>query len=251
MNPEPVTSSREIEILAWLEINKWRLAIAVAILGVLAGAVSLYRWYDHQRELKASSALFLAAKPIGRGPDAKPPSSSALDKVVSDFSGTSAGARALLMAAGSLFREGKYAEAQTRFERYQKENPDSPFAATAALGVAACYDAVGKTNEARAAYLGVVSGYPNSPVANQARLSLASLQQARNENLEAFKTYTEAINVQQSVWRPEAVLRRDQLLSRHPELATNPAVASLLPQPPATNPAASLVLPAGAAPAPR
>ena len=42
----------------------------------------------------------------------------------------------MLLAASALFTEGKYAEAQTDFRRYLDEQPQSPFAATAADPIA-------------------------------------------------------------------------------------------------------------------
>ena len=67
-------------------------------------------------------------------------------KIAADYQGTSAGQRALLQGAAMLFAAGRYADAQTQFQKFLDAYPDSFFAAQAALGVATSLDAQGKTD---------------------------------------------------------------------------------------------------------
>jgi outer membrane protein assembly factor BamD (BamD/ComL family) len=162
--------------------------------------------------------------------------------------GTGAGGRALLLAADAFFRDGKFSEAQAQFEAFLREHPENPLAPFAALGVAASMDSMNKTNEALAAYKDLLSRFAGSTVTAQAKLGLARLYEGRGEPAQALKFYDELTrpNVQ-STWSSEAAMWREQLLSRHPELAKTNAPASpsagtnvsglVLPGVTATNPA--------------
>ena len=231
MNSEPTETSHGLEFLAWLEFNKKRVIVAAAVVTVVASSVAIYRWHHAERELQANTALLRVQRVAERNGAGQPPSAEPFLRVASDFRGTRAAGRALLLAAEALYAEGKYGEAAQQFESFLRESSGSPFAPTAAFGVAATLDAQGKTNEAVAAYQGVISDYPASAVANQAKLALGGLHEARNELTQAARLYGElAAPGQQSAWGIEAGMRRENLLRQHPELApTNTPALSPLP----------------------
>ena len=101
---------------------------------------------------------------------------------------------------------------------------------TAAYGVAASLEAQGKTDAALTAYQNVQSRYPKSALVDEAKLAMARLYETKNQPELALKTYDE-------VARPgatgsastQAMLRKQQLLAAHPELAkTNAPAATVL-----------------------
>ena len=111
---------------------------------------------------------------------------------------------------------------------------------TAAFGIAACLDAMDKTNEAQPAYQDVVNRYAGSVVASQAKLGLARLYETKGDLAQALRVYDElARPAAASAWGAEASARREQLLAHHPELAGTNRPAPVFPpdlsNAPATN----------------
>jgi len=249
MSSQTTQSTRMIEFVAWAAVNKKKLLACAAIIAVGIAAGAIYQSNRNRAEAEASAALLKVDKPGVRPESAPEANAQAFLQVATAHPGTSAGERALLLAADALFRESKYAEAKTQFENFLRDYGENPLAPTAALGVAACWDALDKTNEALVAYQDVLSRFAGSAVVAQAKLGLARLYEAKNDPAQALKVYNELTRPNApSAWSTEAAMRREQLLSKHPELArTNapPAViSSVLSNLPAanlkaTNPAAA------------
>lgn len=239
--PEPgatdkAAAQREADIydlVAWLEVNKKKIAVAAILLTVLGFGVATVRYMKEKKELSASSEL-LALKPsISTPTNQTPAQASAFSKVAQDFSGTAAAERAQLFAASTLFTEGKYAEAHSAFSKFLTDHPESPWSATASYGMAAAQQAQGKTNEALAAYQGVASKYPNSSVADDARLAMAAMYEAQKQPEQALRLYNELMPQGAMVsGRSEAYMRREALFRDYPHLDTNRANLNL----PATQP---------------
>lgn len=230
MNPEGSESTRSIEFLAWLEVNKKRLLIGAGVVAVVASVIAVWRAHAEAQERKANGALLAVAGSSLSGESRRPTASEYL-QVGEQYSGTKAATRALLLGAEALYREGKYVEAKAHFEKARELLGNDNLAGTAAYGIAVCLDALGKTNEAMAAYQDVVTQHASSASAGQARLAMAGLQEARGEYAQALRTYNEMTNRLVSGWSSEALMRRENLLSRHPELVpTNapPAAAPLV-----------------------
>jgi outer membrane protein assembly factor BamD (BamD/ComL family) len=228
-----------IDFLAWIEVNKKKLLIGTGVMAAAIASYSIYQWHLNEAEAAATEALYKIQTTASK-PEAAPGAQAFL-RVATAHLGTSAGAQAALLGAEALFRESKFAEAKTQFESFQRAYPDHPMAPAAVLGIAACLDALDKTNETLTAYQDVVNRYPGSVVASQAKLGLARLYQAKGDLAQALKIYEElARPTASSAWGAEASARREQLLTHHPELAgTNrPASAppAALSNAPATNP---------------
>src|SRR5262245_26298648 len=150
MSAQATESTRLINFLAWVEVNKKKLLIGTAVVAAVIGAYSIYRWHRDAVEAEALEALYKAQTPAS--PTATPPAALAFLQVATTHPGTSAGAQALLFGAEGLFHESKFAEAKTQFENFLRTYPEHPMAPTAAFGIAACLDAADKTNEAVTAY---------------------------------------------------------------------------------------------------
>jgi predicted negative regulator of RcsB-dependent stress response len=217
-----------IEALAWLEVNKKRLAIALVLVIVVGFGIYVFNYMAEQKERNASAALIALHPPLST--NAPPIPASAFLKVTEDYAGTAAAERAIILAAGAQFSEGKYSDAQNTFDRLLKEKPSSRWAPDAAFGVAASLESQGKRDEALTAYQRVVTAYPNSAVLTEARLAMARIYEAKNQPAEALKLYDELTRGGvMSMGSQDAMMRRSQLLKQHPELdkpATN-AVSSM------------------------
>ena len=114
MSSETIESTRGIEFLAWLEINKKRLIAAALVGALLLGGFALYRWRSAQLEIEANSGLVLLQS--GRtqaGLPAAEVKAEELLEFASRYRSTQAGKRGLLLAAGALFREGNTRKAST------------------------------------------------------------------------------------------------------------------------------------------
>src|SRR5882762_588469 len=135
MGTEITSSARFYDFLAWLYANKKRLGVAVAILAVAGMVAAFMVWRGNQRELEANEVLSNAQPPriSFRQVEASP--SEVYLKVAREFNGTSAGARALLLGAVTLFVEGKTTEAQAQFAKFQPEYPDNPLVPQAVMGI--------------------------------------------------------------------------------------------------------------------
>ena len=250
------------DLLAWFEVNKKKLAMAAVVFTLLGFLIATIRYFKQQKELNASGAL-LELKPTAVPSTNQPPvTSAALLEVAQKHSGTAAGQRAELLAASTLYIEGKYAEAHSSFSKFLTDHQESPWAAMASYGIAASLEAQGKTNEASTAYQSAASAHPNTSVAEDAKLALARIYEARNQPEQALKIYNELMpasaNPMMAGGRSEVYTKREALYRQHPHLNTNRPPA-MMQQPvissgtnatlsiPGTNAAAPTLSPAPAA----
>lgn len=231
------------DLLAWLEVNKVKVAVIAGILILIGFAVMVVRYNQEQKELKASTALLElrpTLTPQTNRPAIEP---AAFTEVAENFSGTRAAERARFLAASALFAEGNYAEAAAAFSEFKAQNADSPWAAAAALGEAAALEAQEKVDEAFAAYQQVASQYASSAVVDDAKLALARIHEQRNEPEQALRIYNEMApapvpGTAPAPSNPEAMARKAALLKLHPELDPDrlaPAPVAPLTAPASTN----------------
>ena len=148
---------------AWFEANKRQTLWGATGLAVVSLVVAFLLYRQNETEVAASEALSNLAAPQMAGAN-RGESAEAYLKMVAAYPNSRAAARALLLAAARLFEEGRYAEAKTQFERFTREHTDSPFRGQALLGIAACLDAEGKSNEAVAAYKDLIDRLPADPL---------------------------------------------------------------------------------------
>jgi predicted negative regulator of RcsB-dependent stress response len=177
MDAEISHSEQWLRLLAWLEDN-WRRLAAVASGVIVVGiVVAFVLWQGGEKQRSASEALsLLLVKAEGATGDG-------LAQFAAEHTGTEAGTRALLLAAGALFTEGRYPEAQARFEEFLREAPVSPLTFKARLGIAACKEAQGQVDAAIQDYQALVENPGSGNVLQPARYALGCLyvQQGRPE----------------------------------------------------------------------
>jgi len=209
-----------ISLLAWVEINKNKLLIAgVAALVVIAVAVIVIQQRAH-RQAAASHALSEVRLPFNPGAPLPPGVGDALLKVAGDYKGTKAAARALLLSAAVLFEEGKFADAQTRFNQVLQDYPESSWTAEANLGIAASLASQGKTADATTKYEEIRRRFSTSPIIDETKLALVRLYSVSKPE-EAFKLADEIQKAggQNSGLAMEAAMFQEDLLKKNPELA--------------------------------
>jgi TolA-binding protein len=231
MESDATQSDLVYKLWVWGDKNKKQLLWGLVALVVVGIGIAF--WLAHQSETQndANDAL---SKLTSRGFSAATPAPTpeALLKVASDYSGTEAGQRALLLSAGDLFAAGKYDEAQAQFQKFLQQYSGSPFTAQAALGVAACYDAQGKTSDAISGYQGVADRYQGQNVAPQAKLALARLLEGQGKFKEARASLEEITRTYPGTINSEAAVRLQELNAAHPEVieaATNRPAAPAAP----------------------
>ena len=169
------------DLLAWLEVNKKKVAIAAVALVVVGFGIATIRHLRTEKELNASGQLLALRATLNPATNAVPTQPSAFLKVAENFSGTSASERARLLAATALFTEGKYSEAEREFSAFTKNYAGSLWGGTAAYGVAAAQEAQNKP-EALASYQSVATAYANFAVGDEAKLALARIHESRDES---------------------------------------------------------------------
>lgn len=227
--PRDAGAQREADIydlLAWLEVNKKKVAVAAVVLVVIGFGIATVRYSKQQKEVKASTELLALKATLTPPTNVPPPQASALAKVASDFPGTSAAERAKILAATAFFTESRYPEAEKEFSGFLKDHPESPWAAEAAFGVAASQEAQNKINEAQASYQSVATAYANSSVADDAKLALARIFESQKKPDQALRLYNELLAPRPGaqpgqIPHGQAYERKEALLRQHPELNTN------------------------------
>jgi tetratricopeptide (TPR) repeat protein len=219
-----IATAAEFHLMGWLEKNKRQVAWVLGSIAVLALVISFYTWKKGQREVEAGEAF----SNIRLSPEAAP----SYLKLATEYPGTAAGERAVLLAAGGSFIAGNYTEALSRFEQLLREYPDSTFRTQALLGTAACLDAQGKIAEATTRYQDLIERWPNDPTTVQAKSALARLYERQNQPERALRLYEElARTASFSTHGLLASVLMQDLLARHPELARakSPAADIKLP----------------------
>jgi tetratricopeptide (TPR) repeat protein len=230
-----------LHLVAWVDQNRKRVIIgALGVLAVVLIAVAVIS-YQGQKEERASKALSSIRAPFS--PTQTNPVDTAENylKVAREYSGTKAGARALLLGGTALYSDGKYGEAQKTFDEFTRQYGDSPWLPQAIFGVASSLDAQGKANEAMAKYEELRRRFPNEAVMDETKLALARIYENQNRPADAFKLYDELVKANPyGGLGSEAGLRQAELAEKHPELAkaNQPPVMSTTPTFTMTNQAA-------------
>lgn len=228
MESEAPPSTGWYNFLGWLDANRKRVILGAAIVAIVAAGIAIAVWWKDQRQLKAAEALSAVRVPFNpmETPDVRV--ADEYLKVSQDYSGTKAGAQALLKAGSVYFANGQFAKAQEQFQRFLKEYSDTPWVSTAQFGIAASLDAENKTTDAIARYNDFLRAYANDPAADEARLSLARLYEKANQPAQAIETLSKMTNA--APFSPiggEVQDRLKALYAKHPNLAPAPTPRTL------------------------
>ncbi len=212
-------SSLGLELLAWFETNKKRLIyLGIVILIIWLGTLTVIH-FKRAREAEASAALTALRPQLGEAILASIPAQKYLD-IYEKYRGTKTAPKALLLAAGAFYQEGKYQEAQKTFEKFLSEFPDDSFAAQASLGVASSIEAQGKESEALTKYQEITTRYSTDPsVLIPAKMAYGRLMEKQGKYEVAYSAYNDIMRSgAYTTWAQEAMYRLQALEKKHPEL---------------------------------
>ena len=151
-----------MKLWAWFEANKKQVKLGAIITAVLAVVIGLFVWQRAEKERRAGEALSDVFVPLAMAaPNSRSSGVEGYQKVALAYPGHDAGAQAMLLAAASLFTDGKYKDALAEFDRFTREHPESSFMGQTLLGRAACFDALNQTNDAVTAYNTLINQHPS------------------------------------------------------------------------------------------
>jgi TolA-binding protein len=182
MQAQDATTIYLLKLWPKIEANRNRIIAGTVILLAALVALWVFAAQQAQKETRAGQALTALTVAATSQPET-------YLKFAADYSGTGAGQRALLQAATMLFSAGKYADAQTQFQKFLDEHPDSDFSSQAGMGVAVCLEAQGKTDQAVGRYQSLVSGQSDPVTASMAKLALGRINEQKGHLNEAAGYY--------------------------------------------------------------
>jgi TolA-binding protein len=222
MQAQDATTLFFLKLWPWAEANKNRLIAGAVALVIAIAVIWFAACQSESKEIAAGQALTQVTL-SGAGLQAD-----AYLKVAGQHPGTAAGRRALLQGAAALFDEGKFADAQTQFQKFLDAHSASEFSGQAALGVAASLDAQGKADLAVAAYQRVISGYSDNVITGDAKFNVARIEESQDKLTDAAALYQEVANtVPGTSIGSEAAMRLMELKGKLPVPA--PATAPAAP----------------------
>ena len=226
--PAGTASAPPFDFVTWFELNRGPIGIAFGVVCAAAVTVMVIR-ARQQATTRGAAAELLALTPVkGPGQDPAPADPQKLLQFSQRFAGTPSAAQARVLAAGQLFADGKFSEAQSQFAGFEDSNPDSPYLGIALLGVGASLDAQNKTNDAVTAYDRVISLFPTEAAAQQARLAKARLIESSQPSQALAQLEDILKNEYALAYQSLAAAARSRLLAAHPELDVPASTTNLV-----------------------
>ena len=183
MQAQDATTLFLLKLWPWVEANKNRL-IGGAVIAVIA--IFIIWFVACQRDSKEIAAGQAMTQVLLSSSGS---SADAYLQIAQQHPGTAAGRRAQLQGAAALFDAGKFADAQTQFQKFLDANPDSEFSGQAALGVAASLDAQDKTDLAVGAYQRAISSSSDAMVVSAAKFGMARIEESQGRLNDALVLY--------------------------------------------------------------
>jgi TolA-binding protein len=219
MHSEALGSDGFFKAVAWLQANQKQVLLGTATAIVVGLIIYFVIWQRNEKQVAAGEAF---SKALSAQMNSRSESPDPFLKVASAYPGSKAAEQALLFAAASLYADGKYSDAQARFETFTREHPGSPLTAQALLGIAASLEAQGKTDLALNAYKSLVERYPGENVVPQAKFALGRIYEAQDKPELARTMYGDLARESLGSLGQEAGMRLEELKLKYPNLA--PAV---------------------------
>ncbi len=214
----------------WFDTYKKHLVAGVGALCLIGLVVWFVLYQREQKQIEAGSALTQVATGQGDVTGQRNENPDAYLKVAKEYPNSMTGARASLLAAGALFAEGKYTDAQAQFDRFTREYPGNPLMGEALLGVAACLDAENKSDQALSAYNDLVTRHPNDSFVPQAKFAMGRIYESQNKLEKARDEYQDVARTSpMSSIGDEAGVRLVELIAKNPSLAPAAPVSSAPP----------------------
>jgi predicted negative regulator of RcsB-dependent stress response len=201
-------------------------ALLLALLAI--AAFGGYRYYSYRRDTAAATLLASAKSPAE------------LQKVITDYPGTTAGGSAHLLLADAQRTEKKFAEANATLQTFLDKYPKHEMAGTARLAMGANLEALGKKDEALTVYQRLAASDPHAFTAPVALFSQIHLLKERHQ-IEEARRVCETILTQYRESRLAGEVSRQLKMLKG---GTEPTPAVQPPAAPAPAPVTTTVVPA-------
>ena len=232
-------SSSDIALERDIFWDRYKMAVMGALVAVLLAVTGYggYRLYS-ERQATAAANLLASAK-----------TSAEIQKVITEYPRTPAGASAYLLLADAQKAEKKFSEANSTLQAFLEKHPKHELAGTARLAMAGNLEALGKTEEALTAYQRLAASEPRAFTAPVALFSQIHLLKEKNQ-IEEARQVCETIMTQyrESRFAQEATYQL-RLLKVRNEPPPSPAPTSVAtPAPAVPPPPAQPAVPSAAAP---
>jgi predicted negative regulator of RcsB-dependent stress response len=201
-------------------------ALVVALLAI--ASFGGYRYYSYRRDTAAASLLASAKTPAE------------LQKVITDYPGTTAGGSAYLLLADAQRTEKKFTEASATLQAFLDKYPKHEMAGTARLAMGANLEALGKKDEALTVYQRLAASDPHAFTAPVALFSQIHLLKEKNQIDEARRVCETILTQYRESRLAGEVSRQLRMLKG----GTEPGAAVQPPSAPAPAPVTTTVIPA-------
>ena len=226
----------------WDHYKTYVMATIILILLAVAGYGG-YRFYSERRANAAAGSLASAKTPAE------------FQKVISEYSGTPAGASAHLLLADAQKAEKKFNEANATLQTFLDKHPKHELAGTARLAMAGNLEALGKKDEALATYQRLAASEPRAftaPIALFSQIHLLKekkqIEEARRVCETILTQYRESRFAAEATYQLRLLKVRNEPTAPAPPTTAAPPSTAVTPAPPAA-PAASPSVPNAPQPA--
>lgn len=218
--------------VGWAHANRKRLIVIGSIVLVIAAVFGFMSWHKDYAEQQANADLMAVNLPKSAEEAANPAFAAAYVKVADEHPGTSAAARALMLAGAVYFNAGQFEKARHQFEQYLRDYPDYPLTGQALVGVASSYEGEGNIAQAAARYDDLLTHHTAEAVVEEARSALARLYLEQKKPEQALRLYEELErdnSTRPDSWTQEAKRQIAEVLTKYPELRKSPVMSTNTP----------------------
>jgi TolA-binding protein len=242
MQSQDVTDTFLVKWWPQIEANKNKIAGVAGAVAAVVVIGAFISWRHDATQTAAGEAMTQATLTLAPNSDPTKTADTYLG-IADEYRNTPAGERSLLQGAAALFTQGKYADAQTYFQRFLEAHPDDEFSGEAALGVAKSLEAQGKLNDAAGAYQHVIQDFPDAQSVVDAKFSLAQIDLQQQHYADAVQLFQDVAKA--DPYGPLGNEAAQYVFNLKSKVPASPATA------PVTAPRTPLVIPsAGTSPAP-
>ncbi len=227
----------------------WRIAVVAVIVAIGLVSVTTYRWWQHRKEIKATT-LYVEALDIGQRPvsadDAQPPDSAPLDepsfpslaarnqaeadslaRVGSEYGGVGVGQQSRIVEGSLQLQLGQYDKAMAAFQRYLKDGGPEILKAIAREGIGYALEAKALAQdspearekglrEALAAFE-KIQPKPDGPFRDYSLYHQARILATLDQRKEAIDLYNQILDLEPPSTLDDKVNQRLALLKAVPE----------------------------------
>ena len=185
--PQPIPSGTQAFDWAalWETVQEQGKSWAVSVLVVVVVLAGFYGYRGYREKQVQTAAQLLA-----NARDMRP-----LQEIVTRYAKTPSAPTAMLIMGREMYQMGDYSGAVSLYQRFEKEYPQHPLKAVAAMGQIQCSEAMGQLTEAAAAYTRfaqVNAGHYLAPLATLGRARCLTDMGRREDARQVYEEFIAA-----------------------------------------------------------